>query len=101
MRQRIEFTRLRDGTRVAYALLGSGPFLVLPPGWISHLELGWALPPERRYYEVLASGRTLVRYDRPGCGLSDRVDREPSLEADLEVLEAVVAAVGGTRFGLM
>ncbi len=100
MNQRFDSTTLPDGTRVAFALAGSGPFLVVPPGWVSHLELSWALPPERRFYEALANGRTLVRYDRPGCGLSDRVDLRQSLEAELEVLGAVTAAVGADRFDL-
>jgi pimeloyl-ACP methyl ester carboxylesterase len=100
MNQRIDFTRLPEGTRVAFAVAGSGPFLLVPPGWVSHLELSWALPPERGFYEALATGRTLVRYDRPGCGMSDRVDLGPSLEAELEVLRAVAAAVGADRFDL-
>jgi len=98
MNQRIGFTNLPDGTRVAFALAGSGPFLVVPPGWVSHLEMSWAMPPERGFFEALANGRTLVRYDRPGCGLSDRIDLGPSLEAELEALRAVVAAVGADRF---
>ena len=53
MEQRLAETRLADGTTVAYALAGEGP-LVYPPGWLSHLELSWAIPAERRYYETLA-----------------------------------------------
>ena len=98
MNQRLDSTRLPDGTRVAFAVAGSGPFLLVPPGWVSHLELSWALPPERRFFEALANGRTLVRYDRPGCGMSDRLDLEPSLEAELEALGAVATAVGAERF---
>ncbi len=101
MNQRVGSVQLSDGTRVAFAVAGSGPFLVVPPGWISHLELAWALPPERRFYEVLASGRTLVRYDKPGCGLSARVEREQSLEAELEALAAVVGALRTDRFDLL
>jgi pimeloyl-ACP methyl ester carboxylesterase/DNA-binding CsgD family transcriptional regulator len=98
MNQRFDSTQLADGTRVAFALAGSGPVLFVPPGWVSHLELSWALPPERAFYEALATGRTLVRYDRPGCGMSDRVDRALSLEGELEVLGAVAAAVEADRF---
>ena len=53
---------------------GTGPPLLVAPGWLSHLELGWAIPAERMFHEALSSGRTLVRYDRPGCGLSDPYD---------------------------
>jgi pimeloyl-ACP methyl ester carboxylesterase len=93
--QRLSETRLSDGTRVAYAAVGRGPVLLHAPGWLTHLEHGWAIPQERAFYERLARGRTLVRYDRPGCGLSDRTtQRPPSLELEAEVVEAVAEAVG-------
>jgi hypothetical protein len=57
-----------------------------PGGWISHLELGWALPAERDFYEGLADGRTLVPYDRPGFGLSGTTSRADVVEPELEVL---------------
>jgi pimeloyl-ACP methyl ester carboxylesterase len=72
MEQKLGSTRLPDGTTVAYATAGGGPFLLFIGGWLSHLELSWALPAERHLFEGLAHGRTIIRYDRPGCGLSDR-----------------------------
>ena len=101
MEQRIATTGLPGGGQVAYALVGSGPFLVYAPGWLTHLEMGWALPPERGFYEALARGRTLVRYDQPGCGLSGRNARRPSMELELEALAAVIEAVGAERFDLL
>jgi pimeloyl-ACP methyl ester carboxylesterase len=99
--QRIATTRLRDGSQVAYALAGDGPFLVYVPGWLSHLELSWALPPERGFYAALARGRTLLRYDKPGCGLSGPADRQYTMELELETLEAVTRAAGAERFDLL
>jgi pimeloyl-ACP methyl ester carboxylesterase/DNA-binding CsgD family transcriptional regulator len=99
--QRIASTRLRDGTEIAYALTGDGPFLIYAPGWLTHLERSWAMPPERGFYEALARGRTLVRYDKPGCGLSGPSDRQYSLELELETLEAVARAAGAERFDLL
>jgi pimeloyl-ACP methyl ester carboxylesterase/DNA-binding CsgD family transcriptional regulator len=98
--QRIAQARLRNGTQIAYALAGSGPFLVYVPGWLSHLEASWALPPERGFYEALARGRTLLRYDKPGCGLSGPAGRPPSMALELETLEAVTRAAGAERFDL-
>ena len=67
-------------------------------GWLSHLELSWALPAERQLLESLAQGRTLLRYDRPGCGLSDRVDdRAVARHASCDVVAAVLAATGVER----
>ena len=98
MEQQIHTTRLADGREVAYALTGSGPYLLYPPGWVSHLELSWAEPWERRFYEALSRGRTLIRYDKPGCGLSSRDAGETSLAAEVETLGAVVRAAGAERF---
>jgi pimeloyl-ACP methyl ester carboxylesterase/DNA-binding CsgD family transcriptional regulator len=93
VKQRLASTRLADGTEIAYALVGRGPLLVHAPGWLTHLEVSWALPVERRFYEMLAGGRTLVRYDKPGCGLSGPTAQAPSLAREIETLEAVVASV--------
>jgi pimeloyl-ACP methyl ester carboxylesterase/DNA-binding CsgD family transcriptional regulator len=98
--QRIATTRLTDGSRIAYAVAGRGPVLVHAPGWLTHLELSWAMPPERALYESLAQGRTVVRYDKAGCGLSGAAGRIPSMELELETLDAVIRAVGASRFDL-
>ena len=92
-----------DGVRVAFATAGDGPPLLFVGGWLSHLESSWALPAERRLFEGLAHGRTLVRYDRPGCGLSDRPapPGDATLDAELDTLAAVVAASGAERFDLV
>jgi pimeloyl-ACP methyl ester carboxylesterase/DNA-binding CsgD family transcriptional regulator len=90
VKQRLASTRLADGTEIAYAIAGEGPLLVHAPGWLTHLELSWALPVERGFYEMLARGRTLVRYDKPGCGLSGPTARAPSLDLEVETLAAVV-----------
>jgi pimeloyl-ACP methyl ester carboxylesterase len=101
MEQRIGAARLGDGTEVAYALAGHGPYLVYVPGWLSHLELAWAVPAERGFYEALARGRTLLRYDKPGTGLSGPLRGPASMALELQALAAVTAAVGAQRFDLM
>jgi len=102
LEQRPGTTCLPDGTKVAYATAGDGPPLLFIGGWLSHLELSWALPAERHLFEGLARGRTLLRYDRPGCGLSDRPsDVEVSLESELDTVAAVVTAAGVDRCEVM
>jgi pimeloyl-ACP methyl ester carboxylesterase/DNA-binding CsgD family transcriptional regulator len=76
VRQTTGFARLPDGRRVAFAVTGSGPALVLPAWWVSNVVEDWHFAPLRRFIEGLAAGRTVVRYDRLGTGLSDR-DRPP------------------------
>jgi hypothetical protein len=53
---------------VAYSVTGTGPYLLEVPGWLSHLEFGWAVPADRVFHESLSSGRTLVRYDGQAAG---------------------------------
>jgi pimeloyl-ACP methyl ester carboxylesterase/DNA-binding CsgD family transcriptional regulator len=100
--QRVATTESGDGPRIAYSVVGSGPPLVYVAGWLSHLELSWALPAERAYYQALAQGRTLIRYDKPGCGLSERTPPERySMAQELDALDAVAGAAGVERFELM
>ena len=94
--QRLGTAQVADGGRVSYALTGSGPVLLVVPGWLSHLELDWAIPAERMFHESLSSGRTLVRYDRPGCGLSDPYDGPRTMALELATIAAVTEAVGVT-----
>jgi len=42
--QVIRTTRAEGGEDVAYAIVGSGPLLVLAAWWISHLEHDWNDP---------------------------------------------------------
>src|SRR5579859_2542483 len=100
MDQRIQFCQ-QDGARIAYATVGRGPPLIFDSGWVSHLELMWEAGPYRRFYEKLAEKRMLVRYDKPGTGLSDRQRRDFSPEAEVRALEAVVAALGLGRFDVL
>ena len=76
MRQTTGFARLPDGGRIAFAVVGSGPAVVLPAWWVSNVAEDWHSEPLRRFIEGLAAGRMVVRYDRLGTGLSDR-ERPP------------------------
>jgi pimeloyl-ACP methyl ester carboxylesterase/DNA-binding CsgD family transcriptional regulator len=100
--QEIRFCSTGEG-RVAYALAGEGPPLVLGGWWVSHLELDWGRPSFRRFVEALAARRTVVRYDPPGSGLSDRTAAARPLELDRElgVLEAVLDAAGLERAAML
>ena len=48
------------------------------------------------FHESLSSGRTLVRYDRPGCGLSDPYDGPRTVALELATVAAVTEAIGIT-----
>ena len=98
--QEIRFLETGAG-RIAYASVGSGPPLILPALWISHLELEWGFPELRTFITGLAGGRQVIRYDRIGTGLSDRASVEPSLEAEVEALEALTAEIGSGEVDLL
>ncbi len=98
MEQRIGFCPV-DGGRIAYAVTGDGPPLVLPAWWVSHLEVDWQAPNFRSFVEALSADHTVIRYDRLGTGLSDR-DRPPeqlTLEHEVGALEALVEELGAER----
>ena len=64
---------------------------------VNHVEL-WEVPQCQAWIQRLARGRTLVRYDARGTGLSQRAVSDLSLDARRADLEAVVAAAGLARF---
>lgn len=100
MQQRVRRLRSASG-EFAYAVSGRGPVLVEVQGWLSHLELGWAVPEERTLHESLSHGRTLVRYDRPGCGLSAGSPAADIVAAELGLLDALIDAVADSRIALL
>ena len=101
LEQRIRFCRTVNGERLAYATVGSGPPLVRAAHWITHLDHEWGNPVWHHWMEGLSRGRTLVRYDERGCGLSDHDPYDVSLESFVQDLESVVDDLGLERFPLM
>lgn len=92
--QEIRFT-VATGSRVAWATSGAPtlPTLVVGGWWCSHLELDGQNASFRAFAERLATRFRVVRYDRPGTGLSDRdVPPPPDLDEEIAVLDAVVRA---------
>jgi len=73
----------------------------MPPGFISHLEWWGTAPGSRTYLQRLSERRTVVLYDRHGCGLSDRDRTVFTLEDDMQDIEAVAEAVGGHEVDLL
>jgi pimeloyl-ACP methyl ester carboxylesterase/DNA-binding CsgD family transcriptional regulator len=92
-----------DGERIAFAAVGSGPAVVLPAWWVSHVVEDWHFEPLRRFMEGLAAGRMVVRYDGLGTGVSDR-ERSPETftpEFEIATLCAVLDELGLERVTVM
>ncbi|WP_226966949.1 alpha/beta fold hydrolase [Streptomyces phaeolivaceus] len=100
-RQTIRFCRAGDGTRIAYAAVGSGPPLLKAANWMSHLDLEWTTPVWSHWLKGLARHHRLIRYDERGCGLSDWVVPGFTFEDWVDDLETVVEAAGLDRFPLL
>ncbi len=84
--------------RVAYSAAGSGPPLLLESGWVTHLRLQLDLFSFRAFHDRLAEHFTVIRYDKPGCGLSDRDGIELSFDAQVMAAMAVADAARASRF---
>ena len=96
MEPRIKYARSGDGVNIAYWTLGEGePLVYMAGGPWNHIEL-WEIPECRRWYERMAQGRMLVRYDVRGTGLVELLlehypDERP------EAMEHLEFAIGELR----
>lgn len=74
-----------SGYRIAFASVGKGPPVVLPAWWVSNIVEDWKDSRFRHFLGLLASGRRVIRYDRLGCGMSDRTRPGETLSLDFEI----------------
>lgn len=91
-----------DGRRLAYEVAGEGPLLLCPAWWVSHLELDRGNEAFARFWEAIGDGYSVVPYDRPGVGVSERELREQELSVDGEVavIGALLDELGAGRISL-
>ena len=81
--------------RVAYCVSGAGPELLCEPGWVTHLTAQPDLFAFGEFIDRLADHFTVIRYDKPGCGLSDRTSTDFSFAAQVGAAAAAVLLVAG------
>lgn len=96
----VRFCTASDGVSIAYTVQGSGPPLVKAANWMTHLERDAEGPIWRHWIAEFTQGRSFVRYDQRGNGLSDWT-APFSFEAFVDDLEHVVDAAGLARFDLL
>jgi pimeloyl-ACP methyl ester carboxylesterase len=83
----------RDGTKIAYDKVGSGPLVILVGGALS-FRPGWTEP---RIAQLLEPNFTVINYDRRGRGES--TDTQPySPQREVEDIEALLKEFGGSGF---
>src|SRR6185503_2353502 len=88
--QDVRFCRGLDDVRLAWAIHGSGPPIIVVSCWLSHLQHDWRSPVWRHFLRDLGEIATVVRYDERGFGMSDWNVSDFSLEARHRDLEALV-----------
>jgi pimeloyl-ACP methyl ester carboxylesterase len=87
--------------RIAYQVVGSGPFdLIYVPGFVSNIELVWERPQWASFFSRLAGFSRLILFDKRGTGLSDRVAGIANLEERMDDVRAVMDAVQSERAAL-
>ena len=83
---------------IAYHTLGTGPpDIVVAPGSTSHLEFEYGWPALVRFYEAFATFGRVIRFDKRGTGLSDRVAGIATAEERMDDVRAVMDAAGSDR----
>jgi pimeloyl-ACP methyl ester carboxylesterase len=86
---------------IAYQVTGEGPVdLVRVPGFVSNVELEWQMPTVAAFNRRVAEFCRLIRFDKRGTGMSDRVGIAP-LETRMDDVRAVMDAVGSPRAALL
>jgi class 3 adenylate cyclase len=92
----VKYARTRDGIDIAYTVFGEGPDLLIAPGFVTHLDLMWDLPPFQPLLELGRSFRVIV-LDKRGTGLSDRSLGFGSVEDRTEDIRAVLDAAASEK----
>jgi len=82
---------------IAYQVVGEGPFdLVHVPPFVSNVE-----PMTADFNRRLASFCRLIRFDKRGTGMSDRMSGAPTLETRMDDVRAVMDAAGSERAAIL
>lgn len=99
--QNVRHTQVGERS-VAWCATGAGPPLVIGGWWASHLALNWEDPAFQKFVRALSRRHTVIRYDRPGTGLSDREGPPPlTLAHELATLTGFLERVEHPRVSLL
>ena len=96
-RDRIKYAKSGD-VAIAYTVYGHGPpDLIFFHGFTGNIEIENEIPWQAAFLERLAEFSRLIKFDRRGTGLSDRLREPATLEIRMDDLRAVLDAVGSER----
>src|SRR3990172_4059129 len=84
----------KDGTTIAFDQSGSGPVVIFVDGALQYRAFDQGMVP---LADLLAQHFTVFHYDRRGRG--DSTDTRPyAVEREIEDIEALIDAAGGSAF---
>lgn len=91
----IQYVKTPAGRRLATGRTGSGPRMVVHPGWLSRLDvIASGMDFRTPFWSDLADRVELVLFDRWGTGLSQAEPDDLSLQASVDELIEVLEIVG-------
>jgi class 3 adenylate cyclase/pimeloyl-ACP methyl ester carboxylesterase len=95
MEREVRYCRAEDGIQIAYSISGAGPALLVCPLFYNSFAAEDRYTPEHgEFIRALGVGRTVIRYDARGTGLSQRdLERLDAHGLSLD-MQAVAAAAG-------
>jgi class 3 adenylate cyclase len=87
---------------LAYSVTGDGPMDILyVPTWLSQIEHLWESPKVNRFFERSAHLGRLIMFDRRGSGMSDPIVGAPTLEEQMDDVNAVLDAAGSKEAAVL
>jgi len=93
----VEYAKSGD-VAIAYQVSGGGSVdIVLVTGFVSNILYAWEQPDVVRFLERIGEFARVIRFDRRGCGLSDRPRAVPTLETRMDDVRAVMAGAESRR----
>ena len=81
---------------LAYQVFGDGPVeLVFVGPFITNVEMFWAMPQYKAFFDQLATFCRVLLFDKAGVGLSDPIPKIRLVEERAAEIEAVMEAAHG------
>ncbi len=99
--QQVRFCEAPDGVRIAYAVSGTGPPLLVSTCWLSHLQHDWESPVWRHFLDQVGRFATSSGTTSAATASPTGTSTDHGLEARIGDLEAVADHAGLDRFALM
>jgi len=97
LKPKTNYTKSGD-FNIAYQVIGDGPLdIIYIPGWVSNIDMMWSEPRLAAFLTRLTLFSRLILFDKRGTGLSDRTDKNSTLEERMEDIIAVMNATNSEK----